>query len=701
MSDRQSTWDRSLLPEALAEFVVLTDTHDMLDPGDAQVEFSSRRLQSQRAHDAWQMVADLGCQHVFHLGDLVQDFPETDGFADAMTRATGRFQDLGIAPHIAAGNHDIGDKPDPTMPTRPVSATSLGDFHRRFGRSWFSVDVGPIHVIVLNSQIMNTDLPDAALQREWFEAELDAHTGRRLVVMLHLPPFLHEPDEPSLGHYDNIADPDRGWMLGLLAEHNVESLLAAHVHCSFLDRIGPTRYRILNSTTFTRPGFCHAFTSAPPPDQGRDDTPKLGMMLARVLDHDIELHWLPTHGPEERAWNNLVTRTSISLPQSILGLDPAHPISVLTEIPRAWPSSIRQSVRNDYPVLAALQLGSNTVKVPARDLEDPFLSRRIEILRKEKVQILACQLWSPDVDLHHLVDQHRDHVDAWEWQLAGVLSPSTSQLEIMSQMHSKGISQSLSTIRPGTPVPNKQHPRTTIGFPPEALGNLDAVLRSADVSLDRVLCRLDPLTTSTAALRLMERVEKPHAIRALDWYCELSGTQDKEMLERVVAAFMTVATQDDARLFVGPLQDLDRTMDLCHGLLDPLCNPRPIFTALRCLNSLFSGDTSSPAAGMGPLSWTSSDLALVGQAGHVSVLIPRTTLSGQDVARLLGIGQVSTDLLRIYDLVGCRVTTSRPDDLPRTIGPGWSDPILLIAEQAHGTGTRVPKSIWTNHDHLS
>ena len=38
MSRRIATWDRSLLPAADFEFVVLADTHYMIDPGDGPVD---------------------------------------------------------------------------------------------------------------------------------------------------------------------------------------------------------------------------------------------------------------------------------------------------------------------------------------------------------------------------------------------------------------------------------------------------------------------------------------------------------------------------------------------------------------------------------------------------------------------------------------------------------------------------------------
>jgi len=691
-------WDRSLLPEADFEFVVLADTHYMLEPGEGPVEFSSRRLQSERADGAWQLAASLGCLDVFHLGDLVQEFPGTENFSSAMTAAIEQCSSHGLEPRFVAGNHDVGDKPDPTMPTRPVTAESLADFHQALGPSWYSLDRGPLHVVVLNSQIMNSSLPEADAQRDWAEGDLEKHSDRRLVVMLHLPPYLDRPTEPSLGHYDTIADPDRGWLLELLKRHEVELLLAAHVHCSFFDQIGSTRFRILNSTSFTRPGFCHMFTSAVPPDQGRDDAPKLGLMLARVRDERIDLHWLRTESrpgseqpsgtgpgdPPAAGWQNVLTGTPSTLPNSKLGLALAYPLATRTEIPRAWPSVIRQSVRNDYPLLACLELGVRAVRVPANDLDDPFLASRIEVLRNEQVDVIAGVLWDETLDLPGLIERHGGRVDAWEWQLAGTLNPSESQSEMLSRLQVAGVPQVLSRVIPGEIVPGKQHPRTTIGFSIDALAELDEQLARAGVVLDRVVCRLEPgpeladgLAEMIRMIRMI-RAERLESIRGVDWQLQFEGIDDRDSLEWAVMCLLGTAAVPGSRLFIGPLLDMDRTMDVRHGLLDTLCNPRPVFDALRCLNTVLSATDRIGAVESRQIEWTVSDSAVVGESETIAVVIPRLPLSGQAVCGLVDEWSRRAGRFRAYDLVGCRVTESSPDELAASLGTEWSGPLLMV-----------------------
>ena len=110
-------FDLSLLPKAQLQFAVLSDTHYMLDPGDAPLEFESRRKQSQRTGVALGLAASFGADFAVHLGDLVQEYPDTPDFERALDEALVQLAASGLAPHLVAGNHDVGDKADPTMPT--------------------------------------------------------------------------------------------------------------------------------------------------------------------------------------------------------------------------------------------------------------------------------------------------------------------------------------------------------------------------------------------------------------------------------------------------------------------------------------------------------------------------------------------------------------------------------------------------------
>lgn len=591
-------FDRTALPPASLEFVVIADTHYFLPPADGQqVEFASRLRQAARAERALRLAASLGTAFVVHLGDVVQAVPESPDFARAVARAHAQLAECGIRPYHVAGNQDIGDKPDPTMPQDWVTAASLAAFHRQFGPSWYSFPAGDRHCIVLNSQIMNSTLPEAEEQRAWVEAELSAKDGRPIILFTHLPLYLHDANEPYLGHYDNLGEPARHWLLGLIRRYPVELVLTGHSHWAFFDRIGQARYYVTPSTSHTRPGFSELFSSAPPPEQGRDDTDKLGFSLVRLQADGPRVHFLRTAGetrPLDRSEGAaIITRLARDLPASRLGVTLTQPLATIAEVPLAWPSAIRQRVRNDYPLLSCTELGVRYLRVPEHDFRDPVQRRRLALLRDEGVALWGCALWSGAAEWRAMLAECRDLLDGIELQLPGTRWPSGDVLEAVGRCRAEDhLPVALAPVLPGEPVPGKQLRRTRLGYRPDELGELDRRLAVAGVALDRALCRLLPDRDPFAQMQ-DGRALALGAIGALDWVLDPATIDPAVQLRRLALALFALATIPSARLAVEPLLDLDRTMDVCLGLLDRRCNPHPAFHALRTLNTLIFGQAAA------------------------------------------------------------------------------------------------------------
>ena len=389
-SGRKIGFDKTHLPPAQFECAVIADTHYMIDVGERPLEFESRRKQTQRAGIALQQVATIGADLVIHMGDLVQEYPETPDFKRAMVEARDQIRASNIYPHYVAGNHDVGDKADPTMPTHAATAESLAFFHDLFGPSYYSFDRDLCHFIVLNSQIFNSKIAESDAQWQWFESDLATHKNQRLFLFFHLPLYLWDKNEPGLGHYDNINPPDRDRLLALIQKYKIELLFAAHVHYPFYDQIGKTRYFIAPSTSFTRPGFGHLYASAPPPEQGRDDIGKLGFYLLRIRADHTDIHFIRTKGEIKRpARDHLITCTSTNL-SSPIGITLRHPITPIAELPIAYPSTVRQKTRNDQHFLACHRTRCQIcVRFPWRDLRDPFQRTRLEMLCSEGITPIA------------------------------------------------------------------------------------------------------------------------------------------------------------------------------------------------------------------------------------------------------------------------------------------------------------------------
>jgi 3',5'-cyclic AMP phosphodiesterase CpdA len=581
------TFDRSLLPPARLELVVVADTHVMPDPGPERQEFESRRHQTARAEQALRLIAALEPACVVHLGDLVQIPIESPAFGAVAAAAEAQLRRHGLRPRHVAGNQDVGDKPDPTMPTVPVTAAALAAFHERFGPSWQSWDAGELHCVTVNTQIMNTGSPEEVAQRAWLEADLAANDGRRVCLFQHLPLYLFDEHEPDLGHYDNLGQPARAWLIDLARRHRIELIFSGHSHWSFFDRIASTRYFVTPSTSFTRPGFSEAFSSAPPAEQGRDDVAKLGFFLVRLQeDGGLRVHLVRTNGEEAGdGEGRLLTRRSADLPGSPLGLTLRHLLAPTGSVPIAWPSVVRQPVRNDYPFLSSLELGARHLRVPASDLDDPLQRRRLALLREEGVAVTASCLWT-DAGAP-AVERWRGLIDGVELRRTGALAPSSAGLAAIARHRDAlGVPVTLSPIVAREQVAGKQLPRARLGYHLAELPALDAALGASGARVDRVLCTV-PSDARPWEVMLAARSRTPlTAIGAVDWLVELTGRDDRAQAARAAEALFAGALLDDARVYLEPLIDLDRTMDSMHGLLDRACNPRSAYQVVRCLNTI-------------------------------------------------------------------------------------------------------------------
>lgn len=701
-------FDRSHLPPARLEFVIMTDTHYMLDPGKEAVEFENRRLQSARAEVALAQVASLQTPFVVHLGDLVQTFPGRPDFAQAVDEAQAQIARFGIDLRLAPGNHDVGDKPDPTMPTEWATAESLAAHHARFGRSWFSWDWEDLHFVVLNSQIMNTDLPEAQAQIEWAEADLTGHATRRQFLFLHMPPYLFNAHEPSLGHYDNLAQPARGWLLELAARTGVELMCGAHVHFGFYDRIphtgeaaqsgaaraGAIRYFVTPSPAFTRPGFSELFSSPPPDQQGRNDEQKLGFFLARVHDDGTRLHFLRTGGATQSRSTEakpVITRHPLDLPHSPLGVYLRHPLAKTGDVPVAWPSVIRQRVRNDYPLLLAQEMGVRYLRFPIEELFDDFQRARLELARAEGIGLVATLIWPPEQDRREIEALARELLDGVEVQMPGELVPAEDCLAWFRTLDAQGVATTLAPLQPHYTVAGKQHSRTQLGYTPQELRQKRTDLAGWGLSHLRALCVVRDADTLWNAVQEMPSAGPLHVdwlIPPVDGVSAQGGEQENWMAQ---ALFMAAALPD-TRIFFDPWQDLDRTMDVAHGFIDRNCNPRPAFRALKTLNTvLFAPGPAlqlcarQTVAGAHVIHATRRATATDSAADHTEneasgqALWLLTAASGTGAGRVARRdlpGNATSTALRGYDLVAGTVQAVEGDEIDVRGGV----PLLLVGD---------------------
>ena len=260
----------------LFTFVVVADTH----VNQGEEESTSPYICSKRANARTRRVVAeinrIGPELVIHLGDIVNPVPELPTYADAAGHFKRLTEDLDAPLHLVAGNHDIGDRPVGWSPAGTVTEAHLALYESHFGPHFFSFDHEDCHFVVVNSPVINSGLAAEDAQREWLEGDLARHAGERTFLCIHYPPYVSDPGEP--GHYDNIDEPGRGWLLDLVARHRPEAMFCGHVHNYWYDVYGETEVYILPSTAFVRPDYSEMFRIGPTEEVefGRDDQPKLG-----------------------------------------------------------------------------------------------------------------------------------------------------------------------------------------------------------------------------------------------------------------------------------------------------------------------------------------------------------------------------------------------------------------------------------------
>lgn len=682
-SPSSTIFDRSYLPEAEVEFVVIGDTHYMLHPDAYAPEFDSARFWSARADWALRLAAALDSDFVVHLGDLAQEYPEKPDFVRSRREALAQMARHGLKPYHVAGNMDIGDKPDPTMPSEWVTPKTLKQYHDQFGRSWYSFDRHGIHGVVLNSQILNSPLPEAEEQKQWLETDLAEHAGERIFIFMHMPPFFVEEQEPDQGFYNSIDEPARGWLLTLLRRYKVEMLFSGHTHFTAFNRINGTRLYVTPSTTTSRAGFYEVFSVRPPTEQGRNDVAKLGFYLVRIHQDGARVHFIRTNGeigpPEnEKSARRLITRISCDLPDSPVGAYLRTPLAHVADGAIAWPGVIRQRVRDDHPFFACLELGLRHVRVPASDLADDLQSQRLGMLRDEGVQITGVWLLYERLNLAEAIKPHIDQIDAVEVQLPGRLWPEDKGLQAIERCRTEfNLPISLAPLLSREPATDKFHPRTRVGYRPGELPKLEQRLSQNDIRLDRVVgyvgAEADPWPTMQKfmAQRPLEQIAN------LDFVVGFPGLDEAAHACRGAEAVFTAALWPGCRLFLDPLVDLDRTNDINHGMLDRLSNPRPVFHAARCLNTILFGLPAEFRPIDSPTVETGRTLGLKSQTKTLWLLLPATEMTVSPQA-LLG-AQLANHRLSCVDLVLGRSQVLTSGDELEELLTGIEHPLLLLA----------------------
>jgi predicted phosphodiesterase len=361
-------------------FAVLTDTH--LNPEDATSSspWLANRLANRRAAAIVAQINALAPDFVIHLGDVVHPVPGQPGFEPAVARYRAIFGALQAPLRCVPGNHDIGDKPTDWMPAPVIAPPALAAYRAAIGPDRDAFDHDGCRFVLLNAMLINSGLPEEAVQWRWLDSVLPPDGGRAFVC-LHYPPFLFDPREPE--HYDNLAEPGRARLLALLRARGVEAVFAGHVHNIFVNRDQGTDFHVLPATSAIRHDYSELFP-VPPPDaeHGRDNVAKLGFHLVEVFETGHAVHWVRSWGEIDPARAAARTRRPALHPRTLaapIGVDLRHDWARPVTLPYTGvvDEFSRKQLRNDYLTMQIQGLGLRHLRVPLQDVVDPVAAGRM------------------------------------------------------------------------------------------------------------------------------------------------------------------------------------------------------------------------------------------------------------------------------------------------------------------------------------
>lgn len=588
----------------LFSFAVVADTHVNEHEERSASPFETNARANGRARHA---LAEIGAldpapAFVVHLGDIVHPMPGLPVFGEAARRFKEIAAAIKVPLHLVPGNHDVGDKALDWMPADIVTSGYVASYRETFGRDYYAFDCDVLRGIVIDAQLMNSDLPEETEQRAWLEAEFSASAGRRVFVFLHYPPFVLTADERST--YDNIDQPARAWLLGLFERHGVEAMFAGHVHNFWYDVHAGIEMYLLPSTAFLRHDYSEFYRVDPGCEFGRGDTGKFGYCVVDVHEQGHVMRLVRTDGrtlPPGQAYapRRVPPPASVkNAPFTGVGVELRHPWAEVLDIPSTGGVQEfgRKPARNDYPVMALWEMGARLVKVPDSDLTQAPVCTRMRLMHAAGHRFIVTTLGVPREGVSVALEEAPGLVEALEVNLSGAaLARNAARLAAFREKFSIPLYWAKLRMHEDARY-DGQHVSHFIktGLMPQELDGLEVVMQSAGVRglFDGVVVRLDRdadlLATACrlAAYAAQTGLALLGAIKLTDSNIAKSRDDDTDTARLVAEAVLAARLSPRVRYVFDTFMDIDRGYFPRHGFIDRMFNPRPALRAYAAFSHL-------------------------------------------------------------------------------------------------------------------
>jgi len=592
----------------LYSFAVVADTHVNEREDGSMSPFATNARANARARQVFAEFAAMDPAPAFavHLGDIVHPMPAVPEYAEAARRFRELSAGLSVPLHLVPGNHDIGDKPVDWMPAEIVCEPFIERYRQTFGADWYAFEAGvpghPARGIVLDAPLMNSGLPAEAAQRAWLERELAAHRGARRFVFIHYPPFVLEPGErPS---YDNIDEPARGWLLGLLREHRVEALFAGHVHNFWYDVHGDTELYLLPATSFLRHDYSEFYRVDPGCEFGRGDAGKFGYAIVDVYERGHELRLVRTGGhglapgqppTERRATPALAAKTA---PAVGVGVELRHPWAEIAEITSTGGVQEfgRKRARNDYPLLALWEMGSCIAKVPEQDLLDSGTLGRMILMRSIGHRFVVTVLGAPRERLLRVMADHPGLVESVEFNLgaAALAREAVALREAKAAVSARLVWAKLRMHEDAHVSGGQINHFIRTGLLPAELEAAPAVLEAAGLSgtVDGLTVRIDrdlpllPLVGPFSRFLARTGLQVLAGVKLADASLARSRDDPLQAASLAAEAHLAAHAAPGTTWIFDTLMDVDRGYFPRAGFIDRMFNPRPALRTWAAMSAL-------------------------------------------------------------------------------------------------------------------